>query len=131
MNQNVSFDIDRLGHERVLFMKLKMYPTFLIILCTGMKTNFDGFLKSRRRKNEPYQYDTTPIQNMRRKSELTPHFLDQESTNLDNFRKHKKGVNENVSGGFSRNEKVGRVWREGRVVPAITLHTSHSLVCIV
>ena len=54
MNQNVSFDIYRLGHERVLFMKLKMYPTFLIILCTGMKTNFDGFLKSRRRKNEPY-----------------------------------------------------------------------------
>ena len=70
INQNVSFDIYRLGHERVLFMKLKMYPTFLIILCTGMKTNFDGFLKLRRRKNEPYQYDTTPIQNMRRKSEL-------------------------------------------------------------
>ena len=128
MNQNVSFDIYRLGHERVLFMKLKMYPTFLIILCTGMKTNFDGFLKLRRRKNEPYQYDTTPIQNMRRKSELTPHLLKQESTNLDNFRKHEKGVNENVSGGFSRNEKVGRVWRE---VPASTLHTSHSLVCIV
>ena len=128
MNQNVSFDIYRLGHERVLFMKLKMYPTFLIILCTGMKTNFDGFLKLRRRKNE--KYNTTPIQNMRRKSELTPHFLDQESTNLDNFRKHEKGVNENVSGDFSRNEKVGRVWRE-EVVPASTLHTSHSLVCIV
>ena len=78
-----------------------------------------------------HTYNTTPIQNMRRKSELTPHFLDQESTNLDNFRKHEKGVNENVSGGFSRNEKVGRVWREGRVVPASTLHTSHSLVCIV
>ena len=54
MNQNVSFDIYRLGHERVLFMKLKMYPTFLIILCTGMKTNFDGFLKMRGRKNEPH-----------------------------------------------------------------------------
>ena len=107
----MSFDIYWLGHERVLFMKLKMYPTFLIILCTGMKTNFDGFLKSRRRKNEPY--NTTPLQNMRRKSELTPHFLDQESTNLDNFRKHEKGVNENVSGDFSRNEKVGRVSREG------------------
>ena len=62
-------------------------------------------------------------------NELTPHLLKQESTNLDNFRKHEKGVNENVSGGFSRNEKVGRVWRE--VVPASTLHTSHSLVCIV
>jgi len=69
LNQTVSFDIYRLGHERVIFMKLKMYPTFLIILCTGMKTNFDGFLKLRRRKNEPH--NTTPIQNMRRKSELT------------------------------------------------------------
>ena len=68
-------------------------------------------------------YNSTPIQNMRRKSELTPHLLKQESTNLDNFRKHEKGVNENVSGGFSRNEKVGRVWRE---VPASTLHTSHT-----
>ena len=69
-------------------------------------------------------YNSTPIQNMRRKSELTPHLLKQESTNLDNFRKHEKGVNENVSGGFSRNEKVGRVWSE--VVPASTLHTSHT-----
>ena len=112
MNQNVSIDIYRLGHERVLFMKLKMYPTFLIILCTGMKTNFEGFLKSTRRKNEPHKYNTTPMQNMRRKSESTPHFFYQESTNLDNFRKHEKGVNENVSGDFSRNEKVGRVWRE-------------------
>ena len=59
------------------------------------------------------------------------HHIFLESTNFDNFRKHEKGVNENVSGGFSRNEKVGRVWREGRVVPASTLHTSHSLVCIV
>ena len=58
-------------------------------------------------------YSTTPIQNMRRKSESTPHFLDQKSTNLDDFRKHEKGVNENVSSGFSRNEKVGRVSREG------------------
>ena len=73
-------------------------------------------------------YNTTPIQIMRRKSELTPHLLKQESTNLNNFRKHEKGVNENVSGGFSRNEKVGRVWREA--VLASTLHTSHSLVCI-
>ena len=57
-------------------------------------------------------YNTAPIQNKKIKGELTPHFFGQESTNLDNFRKHEKGVNENVSGDFSRNEKVGRVWRE-------------------